>query len=97
MDCIGDKSSCQWFCGGVVMGIVSATSFSRTGISDWILQRVTAVIVGAYFLFLAGVFVVNSPVSYDLWSYLFSCNVVRIFTLLALISLLIHGWIGWFA
>jgi succinate dehydrogenase / fumarate reductase membrane anchor subunit len=38
--------------GGVVMK--SATSFSRSGVSDWILQRVSAVILAVYFVVIIG-------------------------------------------
>jgi hypothetical protein len=39
------------FLGGVMK---SATSFSRSGVSDWIAQRVSAVILAVYFVVIVG-------------------------------------------
>jgi succinate dehydrogenase / fumarate reductase membrane anchor subunit len=36
--------------------VTSATNFSRTGLSDWLVQRVSAVVLLAYSLFVFGVF-----------------------------------------
>ena len=33
--------------------VTSVTSFSRTGLSDWLIQRVTSIILLAYFLLIA--------------------------------------------
>jgi succinate dehydrogenase / fumarate reductase membrane anchor subunit len=69
-------------------------SFGRSGLSDWVVQRVTAVIVAAFSIFLLGFIILNQPVDFVTWYELFAGLPMRIFTLLALISLLIHAWIG---
>ncbi|GIR69805.1 MAG: hypothetical protein CM15mP74_10560 [Halieaceae bacterium] len=38
--------------GGYCM-VTSVTSFSRTGLSDWLIQRVTSLVLLAYFLLIA--------------------------------------------
>lgn len=70
----------------------SATSFSRSGLSDWILQRVSAVILAAYFLVVLG-FVLGHP-TYTAWHAFMATTPMRIFSLLALFSLAAHAWIG---
>ncbi|MBT6352806.1 MAG: succinate dehydrogenase, hydrophobic membrane anchor protein [Halieaceae bacterium] len=72
--------------------VTSVTSFSRTGLSDWLIQRVTSVILLAYFIFVA--FQLGSSVDYTSWRELFDQTWVKVFTLLAALSLAAHSWIG---
>ena len=78
--------------GGVVMK--SATSFSRSGVSDWILQRVSAVILAVYFVVIIGWLLCAGEVSYTAWHDFMTCTAMRIFSLLAILSLAAHAWIG---
>lgn len=72
--------------------VTAVTSLSRSGLSDWLVQRVTAVILLAYFSFV-GVTIVGG-VSYTEWATLFAQTWMRVFTLLAMLSLAAHAWIG---
>jgi succinate dehydrogenase / fumarate reductase membrane anchor subunit len=64
------------------------------GLRDWLVQRVTAAVMVLYILFLA-VWALMQPVfGYDVWTGLFSGNPVRSFSLLFLLSLYYHAWIG---
>ena len=72
----------------------SATNFSRSGVSDWILQRVSAVILAVYFVVIIGWLIFASEVSYTTWHDFMTCTVMRIFSLLAIVSLAAHAWIG---
>lgn len=74
--------------------VTNVTSFGRSGLSDWVLQRVSAVILGVYTLFLVYWLLVHPEVSYEQWSALFESTAMRIFTLLALLSLVAHAWVG---
>ena len=56
------------------------------------MQRVSAVILLAYFLYVGGV--VACGVDYSAWQALFSQTWMRVFSMLALVSLGIHAWIG---
>ncbi len=72
----------------------SATSFSRSGLSDWLIQRVSAYILGAYFLFIVGYLLCTKDVYFSDWYALMSSTGMRIFTLLAILSLAAHAWVG---
>lgn len=72
--------------------VTAVTSMGRSGVSDWLMQRVSAVILLAYFLFVA--FVLLGGVDYASWKALYSQTWVRIFSLMALLSLGIHAWVG---
>jgi succinate dehydrogenase / fumarate reductase, membrane anchor subunit len=64
------------------------------GLRDWLIQRVTAVVMVVYTLALVGYWLVQPAINYDAWTLFFSSNLVRTFTLLFLISLYYHAWIG---
>ncbi len=74
--------------------VESVSNLSRSGLRDWLLQRITAVILAAYVIFLAFYFMCHPHVEYNMWQDLFMSNSVRIFSLLALMSLMVHAWIG---
>lgn len=74
--------------------VTAATSFSRSGLSDWIIQRFTAVVLAAYTLFIVGFLVLNPDLTYDQWQALFSNIAVRISSFIVLLSIVAHGWIG---
>ncbi|MFT6029790.1 MAG: succinate dehydrogenase / fumarate reductase membrane anchor subunit, partial [Oleiphilaceae bacterium] len=66
--------------------VVSVTSFGRNGLSDWIIQRVSAVVLAAYTIFIIGYLLLNPDLTYAQWSAFFEQISVRIFTLMALLS-----------
>lgn len=67
---------------------------SHYGLRDWLIQRVTAVLMVVYVLALLAYCLLQPSMDYDSWTLLFSNNVVRTFTLLFLLSLFYHAWIG---
>ncbi|SDH81444.1 succinate dehydrogenase subunit D [Pseudomonas panipatensis] len=77
------------------MGMVTnVTNFSRSGLFDWMAQRVSAVVLAAYVLFLLGYLIAHPNISYAEWHGLYSHSLMRIFSLLTLVSLSVHAWVG---
>ena len=74
--------------------VTSVTNFGRTGVHDYVAQRVSAVVLLAYVVFLAGFVLSSDGVTYLEWRGLFAQAWVRYFSLAALISLIVHAWIG---
>jgi succinate dehydrogenase / fumarate reductase membrane anchor subunit len=72
----------------------TVTSFGRSGLYDWLIQRVSALILTAYTVFLVIYLLVNPELTYVQWSNLFAMTSMRIFSLLTLLSLGAHIWIG---
>lgn len=70
------------------------------GLGAWLAQRVTAIILALYTLFLAlGVVIAPAPLQYADWAQLFLFTVWefplgKIFAALALLSLCYHAWVG---
>lgn len=74
--------------------VTNVSSFGRSGVYDWVIQRLTAVILAAYTLCLLGTFMLNPSMDYAQWRELFENSAMRFFTLLALMSICAHGWVG---
>ena len=74
--------------------VTSVTNFGRSGVYDWLVQRVSAVVLLAYVLFLVGFIVTADGLSYIEWRALFAQLWMRVFSLVALFSLCAHAWIG---
>jgi len=64
------------------------------GLRDWLIQRITAVLMALNSVALAGYLLMQPRLDYDVWTALFSSQTVRTFTLLFLLSLFYHAWIG---
>ena len=74
--------------------VTAVTSFGRSGLYDWLMQRISAVVLLAYTVFIFAVLVCKPDISYQEWHALFQLTAVKVFSLLALISLGMHSWIG---
>ena len=74
--------------------VTSVTNFSRSGRYDWMAQRVSAVVLAAYTLFLLGYVLANPNMDYAQWDALFAQSWMRIFSLLTLVALGAHAWVG---
>ena len=74
--------------------VTNATSFSRSGLSDWIIQRFSAVILAAYTLFILAVLGATPELDYESWRAVFSKNSVRLFSIISLFALCGHTWVG---
>ncbi|PWB57806.1 MAG: succinate dehydrogenase, hydrophobic membrane anchor protein [Nitrosomonadales bacterium] len=74
----------------MVKRIVSGAHY---GLKDWLIQRVTAVVMACYTLFLTG-FLLTRPLTFASWQGLFHSEAVRLFSLLFLFSVFVHAWVG---
>lgn len=64
------------------------------GLTSWLVQRFSALVLALYALFLAGWLLSHPRPGYEGWHALFSGGIMRTFTLLALLSLFSHAWVG---
>lgn len=74
--------------------VTNVTSFGRSGLYDWLIQRITAVVLAVYFVALLGYLIINPDLNYQQWQELFSATWMRIASLMALMALCAHAWIG---
>ena len=67
---------------------------AHRGLRDWLVQRASAVVMVAYTLILLGVLLIQPSLQYPEWKALFSNPWMRLASLIFLLSLFIHAWIG---
>lgn len=77
--------------------VTQVTNLGRSGLYDWLVQRLTAVALLAYFVFIVGYLVCNPDVNYEQWNALFEQTWMRAFSTLAVLSVIMHAWIGLWA
>ena len=74
--------------------VTSITSLGRNGPYDWLVQRVSAVVLLCWFLFLGYYILSADNLDYAQWQGLFAQTCMRVFSFIALLSLCSHAWIG---
>ena len=72
----------------------NAATVGRSGVHDFILLRASAIILALYTFYLVGFFVTTPDVTFVVWQDFFGSIYTKIFTILAILALLIHAWIG---
>ncbi|GAA5189080.1 succinate dehydrogenase, hydrophobic membrane anchor protein [Ferrimonas gelatinilytica] len=72
----------------------NAATLGRSGVHDFVLLRASALVLASYLIFLVGYLVLTPELTFSVWQNLFAGVAMKVFTLLALLALLIHGWIG---
>ena len=65
-----------------------------SGVLDWVIQRVSAVILGFYSVFIVGILLAHPQLDFSTWQALFERPIMKIFSLAALTSVCAHSWIG---
>jgi succinate dehydrogenase / fumarate reductase membrane anchor subunit len=74
--------------------VTNVTSLGRNGVYDWLVQRVSAVVLLAWFLFVGGFIATHGDLQFIEWRALFAQTWMKVFTFGALLSLFAHAWIG---
>jgi len=64
------------------------------GLRDWLLQRVTAVVMLVYTVGLLAFLILAAGASYDSWKALFACTWVQVLSTVTILALLLHAWVG---
>jgi succinate dehydrogenase / fumarate reductase membrane anchor subunit len=64
------------------------------GLRDWLAQKITAVIMAVYSVIALIVLLSGVPLSFVVWKDLFSQGWMRVATLLFMVSLAWHAWVG---
>ncbi|MCM2130333.1 succinate dehydrogenase, hydrophobic membrane anchor protein [Larsenimonas rhizosphaerae] len=74
--------------------VTNITNLGRSGVSDWLIQRVSAVLMTLFTVFMVAFLLFHPHLDYAAWSGLFERTWMRIFTLLTLLSIAAHAWVG---
>jgi len=74
--------------------VKNATSYSGSGLRDWLVQRVSAVVIAIYVVFLVSFLMTKGELNYEQWQALFSHNVMKVATIVTLLFVMLHAWVG---
>lgn len=64
------------------------------GLRGWLAQRISAVVMAVYTIVLVVVLAAIRPADYAAWKALFGHGLMRLATLLFVVSVLLHAWVG---
>jgi len=73
--------------------VTAVTNLGRSGLSDWLVQRISAIVLLAYTAFITYILLACSP-DYAEWKAFFEQTFVRVFSIAAVLSIVMHAWIG---
>lgn len=71
----------------------TVTNYGRSGLYEWFFQRVTAVAITLYFVFLH-YYLLVIPTTYEAWFGLYCNGLFKISSTLIFVCIIIHAWIG---
>ena len=74
--------------------VKSVLAVNHQGLRDWIIQRVSAIIMAVYSTGLIAYIVMNPELTFAEWHSVFAITWVKVATLLFVLALAFHAWIG---
>ena len=66
----------------------------RSGVVEWLIQRITALMIGVYAIFIVAFWWMHAPMTFSTWQALWAHTSMRWASLLVMVALLWHAWIG---
>jgi len=78
----------------MVRVVTNVTSLTRSGLSDFLVQRVSAIVLLAYTLCVVGYFIVTPDVDHAALVGYFGAPAMQLFSTLAVLATAAHAWIG---
>ena len=69
-------------------------SGAHYGLRDWLAQRVTAVVLVVYTVILLSFAISTKEMTYGVWAGFFASSWVKVASLLTMLALIYHAWIG---
>lgn len=74
--------------------VKTVASVSHQGLRYFIIQRISAILMAIYSIFLVGYFLFHPDLSFAEWHSLFSADWMKIASIIFVICLVKHAWIG---
>ena len=78
----------------MVRRLLDSKAFSRSGIADFVLQRVTAMYLTIYTFIILGFFLTAGGLDHETLQAFFGNLLIKILSSLALLATLGHAWVG---
>lgn len=74
--------------------VKSVLGVNHRGLTDWLIQRVSAIVMTVYVIGIALFLVMHPHTAYYEWVGLFRSTWVKMGTLVVVLSMLYHAWVG---
>lgn len=74
--------------------VTNVTSLTRSGLADFVVQRVSAVVIALYALCVFGFYLVNADLTHVQLVRYFSSTPMVLFSTLTVLATAAHAWIG---
>ena len=74
--------------------VTAVTNLGRSGLYDWLMQRVSGVVLLTYFMCVTSFIISHPGLTYEQWHGFFQHTAIRVFSVAAMLSLAMHAWIG---
>ncbi|MBE1287207.1 MAG: succinate dehydrogenase, hydrophobic membrane anchor protein [Alteromonadaceae bacterium] len=74
--------------------VTNQATIKRDGVQDWVSLRATAFIIMLFSFYIGWFFITTDKVTYDVWQGFFGSLTTKVFTLAALVSVMLHVRIG---
>jgi succinate dehydrogenase / fumarate reductase membrane anchor subunit len=74
--------------------MVKSVLGANQGVKDWLIQRISAIVMTVYTLGFVGYLIFHPSIEYADWHALFAQGWVKVATLLFILALLLHAWVG---
>lgn len=74
--------------------VKSVLSVAHEGLRDWVIQRVSAIIMAVYSIGLITYILMNPELTFAEWHVLFAETWIKVVTLMFVLALSFHAWIG---
>ena len=76
------------------MTIQRTVSGAHYGLRDWLAQRITGIIMALYVTFLLCSICMLPQLDFQHWSQLFSGQFMKVATMVTMVALIYHAWVG---
>jgi succinate dehydrogenase membrane anchor subunit len=67
---------------------------ARYGLADWLMQRLTAVVMALYTPVIVICLLMHKPNTFSAWQAMFGTTFLKLATILFIAALIYHAWIG---
>lgn len=74
--------------------VKSVLSVNHQGLRDWLIQRISAIVMAIYAIGMMAFFVMHANLQFYEWQGLFTHGWVKVATLVTILCLLFHAWVG---
>ena len=74
--------------------VSNASALARNKKQKKLLLRASAIVITLYILYILGFVAIVPDITYEVWRGFFASHITKVFTLLTLLSILAHAWIG---